>query len=254
MDLIECGQLDPEQEFRHWWIRTRFHYLGRAVRLARKSCRSSSGEGFSVLEVGCGSRQNLRFLRTSQHLCALIDRLAGVDPALPASLEQAAWMLDGDIICRSLDDPRIACDGYNVLVAMDVLEHLEDDSSALREWASRLLPGGLAFITVPAFPVLWSYHDEILKHKRRYTKGSLIQIARQAGLEPMKVSYSFSFLFLPALLIRRVFGSRRAVRLGTDLRMPPGWVNGLLLAVGALEAFMGGCPWVGTSVVGVFHT
>ena len=163
-------------------------------------------------------------------------------------------MLDGDVICRSLDDPRIPRGGHSLLLAMDVLEHLDDDSGALREWASRLLPGGVVFITVPAFPVLWSYHDEILGHKRRYTKGSLIQIARQAGLEPIKVSYSFSFLFLPVLLIRRVLAGRRGGHHGTDLKMPCGWVNSLLLGMGALEAFMGGCPWAGTSVVGFLRS
>ena len=253
MDLIECGQLDPEQEFRHWWIRTRFHYLEQAVRLAHTGCRCPSGGDFSILEMGCGTRQNLRFLRTSPRIRALIDHLVGVDPAIPVSLERADWMFDGDVICRSLDDPRIPRGGYSLLVAMDVLEHLDDDSGALREWASRLLPGGLVFITVPAFPVLWSYHDEILGHKRRYTKGTLIQIARQAGLESVKVSYSFSFLFLPVLLIRRVLAGRRGGRHGTDLRMPRGWVNNLLLGMGVLEAFMGGCPWVGTSVVGLFR-
>ena len=253
MDLIECGQLDPEQEFRHWWIRTRFRYLEQAVRRARQGYACSSTGDFWVLEMGCGTRQNLRFLRTSPRVCGHIDRLVGVDPAIPASLERAGWMLDGDVIGRSLEDPRIPRGGYGLLIAMDVLEHLDDDSGTLREWLSTLLPGGLVFITVPAFPVLWSYHDEILGHKRRYTKGSLIQVARHAGLEPLKVAYSFSFLFLPALLVRRVLAGKRGGRRGTDLKMPCAWVNSLLLGMGVLEAFMGGCPWVGTSAVGLFH-
>jgi SAM-dependent methyltransferase len=253
MDLIECGQLDSEQEFRHWWIRTRFHYLEQAVRRARTGCRGCSTGKFSVLEMGCGTRQNLRFLRTLPRVDAPIDRVVGVDPAIPTSLERADWMLDGDIVCRSLDDSRVPRGGYGLVVAMDVLEHVEDDVGALREWASRLLPGGLAFITVPAFPLLWSYHDEILGHWRRYTKGGLIQVARQAGLEPIKVGYSFSFLFLPMLMMRRVFAGRRGARHATDLETPPRWVNGLLLGLGALEAAIGGCPWVGTSVVGFFR-
>ena len=74
---------------------------------------------------------------------------------------------------------------YDVLLAMDVLEHIENDTDALAAWLPHVKSGGYVLITVPAFQWLWSYHDDRLGHVRRHTRSSLERLATGCGLEPI---------------------------------------------------------------------
>ncbi len=94
---------------------------------------------------------------------------------------------------------------FDALVALDVVEHLVDDLAFLRAAAAALRPGGLVFVTVPAFPHLFSRWDERLHHHRRYTRRSLAAVVRAAGLSPLHSSYLFAVAY-PAALLRRWFG------------------------------------------------
>jgi 2-polyprenyl-3-methyl-5-hydroxy-6-metoxy-1,4-benzoquinol methylase len=247
MDILESGQMTPEEERAHWWIRTRFEYLGRGV--------DTAAERFGqlrVLEVGCGTAQNLRYLRQHPDRARKVRDLVGVEPALPETGGSESGRDAGDArLLRSFGqlDPG---ERFEILVAMDVLEHIDDDAAALRAWAERLVPGGYAFLTVPAFDWLWSDHDEALQHKRRYTRASLLAVARAAGLRPVRSAYAFSLL-LPAFYVVRRMIPRPARESGTDLRKTHPVLNAALTAVGKAESKLGGNPLFGTSVVGLFE-
>lgn len=245
MDFRESSQLAGADELRHWWMRTRLLYLDRA--LGPEAARGP----LSVLDAGCGTGGNLRYLRRESPLSPRIARLTGFDSAWPAG-SRPEWLGAQDAVSSS-EQEAAARGPFDALLAMDVLEHVDDDLGTLRRWAGRLKPGGLAFITVPAFPALWSYHDELLLHKRRYTLGSLLELAREAGLKPVRARYGFGFLFPPAYVLRVLLGGRRAGRGSTDLHMPAPWVNGLLSLAGRLEVALGGCRRLGTSVVASFR-
>jgi SAM-dependent methyltransferase len=243
MDLCESGQISLKEERSHWWIRTRFLYLEKAFR--------NLPESASVLEVGCGTAQNLRYLREHPVISRRVARLIGLEPGIEEDVLRENWMGVEDAIYRSacrLEGP------FDVLVAMDVIEHLDDDQVDLSQWLRLVKPGGCVFITVPAFSWLWSRHDRVLGHKRRYTKKSLRHLTQSVGLELQELKYAFSFLVPPAVIIRKLLPGKREEELKTDLSLPHPVSNALLYSAGRLEAFLGGNPLVGTSVVGYFNT
>lgn len=91
---------------------------------------------------------------------------------------------------------------FEVVLAIDTLEHLRDDHAAVREIRRVLVPGGCAVINVPALRMLWSAHDEVNHHERRYTRGQLREAFEQAGLHIEKLTYTNLALFPPVLLVR----------------------------------------------------
>jgi SAM-dependent methyltransferase len=124
-----------------------------------------------------------------------------------------------------------------LVLALDVLEHLDDDAACLRECAGLLEPGGLLVLTVPALPSLWGRQDVVSHHRRRYTRRSLNEAFRQAGLGRPRLSY-FNTLLFPAIAStrwwRRCLGSENQA--ATDFEMNrPGRFNDALAAVFAFE-------------------
>src|SRR6185312_3944233 len=94
----------------------------------------------------------------------------------------------------SLLEMPVAQDSFDFAVTLDVIEHLEDDLGALRELRRTVVPGGALLVTVPAYQWLWSGHDEINHHHRRYTRGSLQKVAEQAGWHQQRTTYFNSLL------------------------------------------------------------
>jgi SAM-dependent methyltransferase len=127
---------------------------------------------------------------------------------------------------------------YAVVTMLDVLEHLEDDVAALREVARILRPGGIVLITVPAFSFLWSRHDELAHHYRRYRRFELCRRLREAGLEPQFVSY-FNFFLFPAIALVRLATKALGIRKeGSDFAATPVLLNGVLGALFGAERFL----------------
>src|SRR5207237_5800384 len=123
-------------------------------------------------DVGCGTGRSLRFLR--RHA---FERMAAFD-MIPVALATAG---ESGAAVHSVDFERpFVLDGapWDALVAMDVIEHIGDDLGLLRSSAASLRPGGLLFLTAPAFPHLFSRWDERLHHFRRYTRRSLAKVVR----------------------------------------------------------------------------
>jgi len=125
-------------------------------------------------------------------------------------------------------------DGWaDVVLLLDVLEHLDDDAAALATARRALAPGGLLVVTVPAYRWLWSDHDVALGHRRRYAAGELVGRVRGAGLSVERVSY-FNMLLFPAVATVRVW--KRLVGDRThDLHRPSDRWNRRLGRVFALE-------------------
>lgn len=91
---------------------------------------------------------------------------------------------------------------FQVVIMLDVIEHIKDDIACLYEARQVLSRGGMAVLTVPAHQFLFSSWDKILGHYRRYSKSRLCRAFRDVGFQPMVISYHNALSFLPALILR----------------------------------------------------
>lgn len=107
---------------------------------------------------------------------------------------------------RSLETAAAAA--ANVVLLMDVLEHVDDDVGLLADYVGRVPKGARFLISVPAFQFLWSGHDDFLQHKRRYTLPALEDVIRRAGLQPQQSAYYYGLVF-PLAAATRLFNQRR---------------------------------------------
>lgn len=243
MDLIEQANMTEEQELQHWWIRTRFLYIDKLFRRLHQADRKRC----DVIEFGCGTGQNLRYLRSLSPYRQMIGRTLGIDSGFDGE-RRRDWMTAEDRLTTEWSGET---QPFDVLLAMDVLEHIDDDVGALRRWIGALRPGAAVLLAVPAFQLLWSPHDVVMGHHRRYKKDSLRQLAESVGLETVRLTYAFGHLFPPVLLIRRLL--QKDDKSDSDLKPHPPLVNRILTGMGRCEAALGGNPWFGTSVIGLFR-
>ena len=163
----------------------------------------------------------------------------------------------GEVIEGSVLEMPFEAGSFELAASLDVIEHLDDDLAALRELRRVVAPGGTLLITVPAYQWLWSGHDEINHHHRRYTRRTLQQVGEQAGWQQVRTTY-FNSLLLPAAILLRVLDrfSRKTTESSLDLWVPPPPVNWLLERPLALEAAMigrGGRIPAGLSLLAVFR-
>jgi SAM-dependent methyltransferase len=181
-----------------------------------------------ILDVGCGTG------RMAEDLSALGD-LVALDPSSEATAYTRSRGFFS-VAQGSAEALPFENESFDLVTALDVIEHVQHDDMALSEMARVLRPGGIAVITVPAFMFLWSGHDEALHHKRRYRKPELAGKVSKAGLQVQRCSY-FNAVFFPAVAAMRI--SRRY--LGIDRhtsdtnQLPAKWLNKLLLGVISAE-------------------
>lgn len=124
----------------------------------------------------------------------------------------------------------------DLVIAFDIIEHLDNDAGMLRDVARVLRPGGAVAIHVPAWPSLWSRHDEILEHKRRYTRRGLTELLDRAGFQVEYLGWASASIFLPAMVLRRVRRLLGAESEQQDEFSLPGPLNRLMLAVYRVES------------------
>jgi len=120
------------------------------------------------------------------------------------SLEAASFASERDtrvVLGRLPDEVPFADSSFDVVLLLDVLEHIEDDVASLRAAARLVRPGGLVLCTVPAYQWLWDQNDDYYHHLRRYTLGQMRTLAESAGLTLLLASYYNAFLFPPAVAI-----------------------------------------------------
>ena len=227
-----------EIETRHFW------FAGRRALLDRLRRKYLTGETRRLLDVGCGTGSEAE--RISAEGLAVV----GVDSG--SGLLGSARPARGRVPVVNGDAARLPCRGerFDAVLLLDVLEHV-DDASALREARRVLSPGGFLFLSVPAFPGLWSYRDEDAGHRRRYTHASLARGLREARLEIREIGY-YQCLLFPFVVISRLLGRRGPAR--RDAEDLPGFgVNALCGLVNRFEVALGALvrwPW-GSSLVAV---
>jgi SAM-dependent methyltransferase len=230
-------------EDRHWW------YRGRRTVLERAMDGLGLSAGARILDAGCGSGRNMVEL-------ARRGTVTGVELSAP-SVEKARERGCGDVIEGSVLEMPFADASFDLAVSLDVIEHLEDDLGALVELRRTVAPGGALLVTVPAYQWLWSGHDEINHHQRRYTRRSLQAVAERAGWTQTRTTY-FNSLLLPVAILLRVLDrvNTKTTESSLDLWVPPEPVNRVLELPLILEAALisrGGRIPAGLSLLSVFR-
>lgn len=182
---------DVEQS--HWW------YIGRRRIIegfVADICRRVTDRRPRILDVGCGTGANLIML--SKHGDA-----EGVD----VSEDALAFCRE-----RGLDKVRLGAGEelpyedatFDLVTALDVVEHMDDDLAGLSEMRRVLRPGGRVLLFVPTFMFLWGVQDEVSNHRRRYRLPQLQRVLEQAGFEIERMTYANITFFLPILAIRKL--------------------------------------------------
>ena len=183
MDLVEDD---------HWWFKAK-HFL---------AVKATPDDPELLVDVGCGTGGLLSRLAEHHPEATIV----GVDPSDHA-LDGARRRLLGRNLVAACKASALAVPlptgSADCLVSMDVIEHLDDDVAALREYARVVKPGGRVVIAVPAYAWAWSDHDVSLGHKRRYTAKLLRERMSEAGLPPSRVTYFHSWLVPLAFLLRK---------------------------------------------------
>jgi SAM-dependent methyltransferase len=209
----------------HWWWRAREEAIVHTLRQVQPP------EGFGhILDVGCGDG-------------LLFDRLAefgepeGIEPdvnTLTSTIHHTSTIH----VCP-FDENFQPGKQYGLILMLDVLEHLTDAVAAVQKVRALLRPGGTFLATVPAFQALWTNHDVINHHVRRYTKKTLHDLVAASGMIVNDEQYWFNWLFLPKLttrIIESIFHIQPQ-----NPRVPTRWLNRLLYLLSRSEHLVFSC-------------
>jgi len=215
---------DIEQTY--WW------FIGKQflVKTFLKKLRRGRTKDTRILDIGCGTGIILKLLTP-------------FGTPYGAEYSSAAIQFSKDrglslIACSDANGPMpFKSNTFSVITCLDVLEHLDNDTSLLKEMLRMCKAGGHVIITVPALHILWSAHDVALDHKRRYTKRQILAEMSHLDAQVIKFTYYNAALLLPIFAVRRIraaLGHQKDVRSDFFMRMP-GWLNTLLTRLFVFE-------------------
>jgi SAM-dependent methyltransferase len=225
MERVVYQQM-AELDDRHWWYRARRRIIAELIR--REAQLPANAK---VLEIGCGTGHNLAMLAGFGH----VEGLELDDEARAISEKR----LGRKVMSAPLPELAGVPDRhYDLIGAFDVIEHIGDDRAALASIACKLKPGGKFVMTVPAHQWMWSAHDVVNHHKRRYSKRSLKALVDGSPLKLDKVGYFNSLLF-PLALAERA-GSKLRGKRDADVKLPPAPLNTALEKIFEAERYLVG--------------
>ena len=209
----------------HWW------FWGKRLLMRRLLAKHLARPGARILDIGCGAGAN-----------ALELSAYGEVTASDRSLDALAFVRSrgvGSVIAAEAPQLPFRDGAFDIVTAYDVIEHVEDDHGFVAELARVLAPGGALAVHVPAWPSLWSGHDEVLEHKRRYTRRALRDLLAASGLlRTESLGWTNFTIFAPTAALRwtrRLLGTGSG---GADLGVVAAPVNTLLRGVYRVEAVL----------------
>lgn len=226
----------------YWWFVGRrelvrellLRHQDRKARGERRKAKSQRREvtvkgQTTLLDVGCGTGATLQAV-SDLGLAVGMDRSSD---ALRFCRQRGLREL---ALADAVSLP-VASESVEVVLALDLLEHIPDDAAACREFARALKPGGLLVVTVPACPWLWSEHDDALDHLRRYRGKRLREVLQGAGLAIERLSPVITSLLLPIAGLRLLqrLRPREKGTAETAFIIPPRWLNATLIALLRIE-------------------
>jgi SAM-dependent methyltransferase len=198
-----------------WWFRSRRDFF-------HKILKKHLAEPLPfALDAGCGPLTNESLYRDfGKKWIALDHSLESFKDDVP---ENSVQPLIGDLTALPSGSGKL-----DLVLMLDVLEHIEDERAVLSELNRVLKSGGLVLISVPAFMCLWSFHDEQAEHKRRYRGGKLKALCREFDFEIEESFYFNSSLFLPIYIIRKILKIIPGGKNKMEVSMSPGFLDSVI--------------------------
>lgn len=180
----------------YWWLAGKYDIVESIIGFLIKDNLLKQNNGLVILDAGCGPGN-------------MLDRLSKFGVVFGSDLSfHALSFCRGrgyhKLFISELQNCPLASESFDIVVAVDVIEHIDAHECACREVHRILKPGGLFVLTVPAFMFLWGEHDELYFHKRRYRVKQLRKILENIGFSVKKLSYIEMIFFLPLLFFRRL--------------------------------------------------
>lgn len=222
---IEMYRIFFEIQKTHWWFTNKKKIVLDVIN--RHLDKTTQPQ---ILDIGCGSGLMLDALQNIGNTCGMDMS----DDAIRFSNE----IFDGRVEKGALPDQipyRDNC--FDLIVALDVIEHVDEDVHSLKAIHSKLVPKGKAVITVPAYMFLWSPFDELNEHKRRYTLTDFNKKLVQAGFKVEKISY-FNTILFPVVFVVRMLNKVLKRDGASDLDMPMIPLNYVLGKIFGIERFL----------------
>lgn len=219
MELNKYQEMEKLEKF-HWW----FIYRQNILKIVLKNYLSNLDKDATILDIGCGTGGNI------QLLSHFYKNIIGVEPNERA-IEYCKGKNLPNIIKSGLPDLTGVEDSTaDVILLFDVLEHVNDDSLALSVIKNKLKDGGYLILTVPAFAFLWSTHDEVFHHKRRYNIKQIKNMLKTLDLKIVKLSYLYFALFPLILFMRILKNFFKPLANADDFQLNNKFLNTLLIA------------------------
>ena len=170
----------------HWWWRARGEFL---LKILKKS--SLQPKTSSVLEVGCGPGEFLKKLSP-------YGKLTGLEPHLDSQKHESTFkLIQNDFLSHDFKKER-----FDLVLLLDVIEHVKEDRDFIEKAYNLLNNDGYLLVTVPAFHALWTNHDNMNHHLRRYSKKQLLDLVSQHQLSLLRLEY-FYFWLAPLKVVTR---------------------------------------------------
>ena len=199
----------------HWW------YRGRREIIAAELRQLPLPAGARILDAGCGSGRTLLELQR-------YGEIHGIELD-PDAARVAQDRNVAEVRVGRLEELPWPPGTFDLITCLDVVEHTPDDLVTLRELRRVSAPGGWLLATVPAYQALWSRHDEVNHHYRRYGRGALRAAAQEAGWSVVRLTSFNSLLLAPAAAVRLVQRARQDHDGHTsELKLGPAWLNTVL--------------------------
>jgi len=238
----ETYAVEAETEETHWW------FVGRRRLFAREISRLKIAKSAAVLDVGTSTGSNLRLLADLGFV-----RASGLEMSEEA-IRYCRAKGFARLCCGDVGDLPFAGGSFDLVLATDILEHVDDDRRAIREIARVLRPGGHALITVPAFPSLWGLQDRVARHRRRYRMGQLRERLSAGGFSIDRAYHMNFLLFFPIWAARRLidlFG----IKIESENSINSLSLNRILGAIFAVDCAIAPRlrPPFGVSIVAMVH-
>ena len=225
MERVVYEQM-AELDDRHWWYRARREVLAALIRREAQLPKDAT-----ILELGCGTGHNLAMLGAFGH----VDGLELDEEARTLSEKR----LGRKIMSAPLPELAGVPDRrYDLIGAFDVIEHIADDRAALASIATKLKPTGKFVMTVPAHQWMWSAHDVVNHHKRRYSRRGLKALIEGSPMKLERIGY-FNRLLFPVAVAQRAASKVRGAE-DADVTLPPAPINTTLEKIFAAERYLVG--------------